>query len=132
MYERPCGLRGHIWHAHQMKYSDMFGICHGNPCDRAEFANAIGRADCSDAANPRVSVGGICGIQFVATSNLVYATELNDGIVLWKGVISGYSKDLGYSERLKACERVFNNCDGHFIFPLLLEINRVDACFFPC
>jgi hypothetical protein len=58
------------------------------------------------ATNTCIPISGICGIKLVATSDPLYSGKLHDSIIHRERVVSGNSKDFGYSNRLKACKNV--------------------------
>ena len=118
VYERAARLRGHGRHAHEVKYRKVLGISTANGTDRAEFSHPVGCVHRSDAVNTRISLSSISGIQFIATSDPFDSLKFHDGILHRESVVSGNSKDVGYSNGLKTRQNVFDYSLRHSVVPL--------------
>jgi hypothetical protein len=48
---------------------EVFSIGPGNTANRAEFADAVGGAQSCNAMGTSIAIGGVRGVEFIATSN---------------------------------------------------------------
>jgi hypothetical protein len=96
MMDQPAArLRRHVRHPYQVKDRQVLGIGSGDGVDRAQLPYPVGWADRANAANACIAVGGVRGIQLIATPDPLDSREVRDGILHRKGVVSGYSEDFG-------------------------------------
>jgi hypothetical protein len=100
-------------HTDQVKDREVLGIGARDAVQRAQFTDAVGRADCADAADSGVTVGGIGCIQLIAAPNPVDVRIVDDGIVHGKGVVPGDPEDIVNPNGFQASKDVLDHCFRH-------------------
>lgn len=110
-------LGGRRRHAGQVEDGHILRIRSADAADRAELPDTVGGAESTDAANARVAVGSVSGIQLVTASDVVDTRVLHDGVMDGKGVIARDSEDVIYPDVLEPPEHVLDYCLRHFLRP---------------
>jgi hypothetical protein len=109
----PGLLNRHGGHAGEVDDRHVFRVGTGDGVDRAQFADTVGRAERGDPMDPRVAVGRVAGVQFVAATHPFDAGMLDDRVLNRKCVIAGDTEDVVDSDVLQAPEDVLDHCFGH-------------------
>jgi hypothetical protein len=102
---------------------EVFSIGPANAANRAEFADAVGGAQSCYAMSSSIAIGGVRGVEFIATSNPSKVSVRGDGIVDRKREVPGNTEDVPYANVMQARENVLDDGLGHCLFP---PIDAVD------
>jgi hypothetical protein len=78
-------------------------------CKCAEFSDAVGRAESAEAFDAGVTIGGVSGVEFVATTDPTHLRVVADGVVERKRKITGDAEDIWNTNIFEARKNMLND-----------------------
>jgi hypothetical protein len=106
MHQAALALHPAGRHSDEMNDREVFSISSANTANRAELADAVGGAQGRYAVDTSVAIGGVRGVEFIATSNPSKVSVRGDGIVDRKREVPSNTEDVPYANVMQARKNV--------------------------
>jgi hypothetical protein len=92
-----------------MKYGQVLGKGSGDAIQGTELTDTIGRAQGAESLDASVAIGGIRGIELIATADPAQLSAIANGVIHCEGIVARYAEDVANPKIMETRQDMLDN-----------------------